>query len=467
VEEQPDKSVPRGAEAISISFGPFDERGQLVHPNEPIAQTHVAVERLKDFLTLRNLNFENLIRVTVFVVGDQDVLRQVADELRTEIPDAPQIAPPIGAAALHHAGQAVQFEVQILGRPANEGTATTLARPQRVTKTVRSSGQGLATLTEILLVTAIILGLIDVTRWATLIFAGLALVSGAIWTLIEWLDLAEDPENVADAANQPFVSQLLLAIIGVLTALLVARLVSLDVTNGSWGELVALTIGASAACALSYVALRYQWKKRFLLEVAAFEATLDRRYSLQPLIGKTASLKSSTIVSASLATAAGAVVFTGLLVATPALSAASLAGTWSVGALTPEGGTDFNEALPNQPFAGFETWTFKPRSGCNRNQCSYLLSAIAVGDGGRQPFTVREVGDMQWQGSFWNYSSCGPVNHTLVANGYLDNDTVTISLLSNRSLSIVLNRHGTGTTQGFKQNCTYAGEQYLATASRS
>ncbi|MGD0983001.1 MAG: RidA family protein [Acidimicrobiales bacterium] len=100
----------QGAILFTAGACPIDEGGNLVGPGDLSAQAIAALENLKAALALHGAGTQDLVRTTVYVVGDHDALVRVWDVIATRL--APQRPPStlLGVSVLGYRGQLVEID---------------------------------------------------------------------------------------------------------------------------------------------------------------------------------------------------------------------------------------------------------------------------------------------------------------------------------------------------------------------
>lgn len=102
--------VPQGSILFTAGACPLDTEGNLVGPGDHHAQAAAALANLKAALALHGARPENLVRTTIYVVGDHEALVQVWDVVAAGL--APQHPPStlLGVSVLGYGGQLVEID---------------------------------------------------------------------------------------------------------------------------------------------------------------------------------------------------------------------------------------------------------------------------------------------------------------------------------------------------------------------
>jgi enamine deaminase RidA (YjgF/YER057c/UK114 family) len=102
--------VPSGSIVFTAGACPLDESGQVVGPNDPIAQAEQCVSNLAAALARAGGTLDDLVRTTIYVVGDRDELaaawRTVAQRLLPHRPPSTLL----GVRALGYKDQVVEID---------------------------------------------------------------------------------------------------------------------------------------------------------------------------------------------------------------------------------------------------------------------------------------------------------------------------------------------------------------------
>lgn len=103
-------AVARGPLLFTAGACPLDARGRVVAPGDHVAQATTALTNLDLVLRRHGATFEDLVRTTVYVVGDRDALRAVWAEVAATLAPARPPSTLLGVALLGYPDQLVEID---------------------------------------------------------------------------------------------------------------------------------------------------------------------------------------------------------------------------------------------------------------------------------------------------------------------------------------------------------------------
>jgi enamine deaminase RidA (YjgF/YER057c/UK114 family) len=102
--------APAGAILFTAGACPLDTNGHLVGLNDPIAQARVALDNLVIALNRYGARPENLVKTTVYVLGDRKDLLAVWGVIADGLAPFRPPSTLLGVSALGYSGQLVEIE---------------------------------------------------------------------------------------------------------------------------------------------------------------------------------------------------------------------------------------------------------------------------------------------------------------------------------------------------------------------
>jgi enamine deaminase RidA (YjgF/YER057c/UK114 family) len=112
-------AVARGTLVATAGAVPLDERGDLVGPDDPVAQAHRVLENLERQLAAGGATPDDVVKTTVYVAGASHEHQNAVWGVVQGSPFAAAPSTLIGVALLGYRGQLVEIEaIAVVDRPA-------------------------------------------------------------------------------------------------------------------------------------------------------------------------------------------------------------------------------------------------------------------------------------------------------------------------------------------------------------